>query len=107
MQKAAVLWTGGKDSVLALFESLRHFSIDRLVTFVPKPRHRFYAHPLELMNAQAESIGLPHQCLTVKEPFKDSYQKALSGLAQGGIDTVITGDIAPVDGQPNWINECA
>lgn len=107
MKKAAVLWTGGKDSALALFESLKQFSIDRLVTFVPELRHKFYAHPIELIQAQAESIGLPHQLFQIKEPFADSYREALCNLRDDGVQVVITGDVSHMGGYPNWIRERA
>ncbi|HET8702011.1 MAG TPA: diphthine--ammonia ligase, partial [Nitrococcus sp.] len=107
MEKAVVLWTGGKDSALALFESMKRFSIDRLVTFVPEPYHKFYAHPIELIQAQAQCIGLRHQLFQIKKPFVDSYRNALSSLRDDGLRVVITGDIATVAGCPNWIKECA
>ncbi len=37
--RAAVLWTGGKDSALALYEArLSGFTIVNLVTFIPEGR---------------------------------------------------------------------
>lgn len=103
MKKAAVLWTGGKDSALALFESHSSFQIDCLVTFTPESQCRFYAHPLPLIRAQAESIGLPHHCIPIKKPFDRSYTEAIAALRDDGIETVITGDIAQVNGYPNWV----
>lgn len=70
MKKAAVLWTGGKDSALALFESMGDFHIECLVTFVPTSGKNFVAHPLALMQLQAESIGLEHRCVPITEPFE-------------------------------------
>jgi diphthine-ammonia ligase len=49
MNKAAILWTGGKDSALAFFKGVNEgYSIERLITFVP-PNPIFLAHPLEIV----------------------------------------------------------
>ncbi len=103
---AAVLWTGGKDSVLALHEARQSgWHISRLVTFAP-PQPQFLAHPLEFMRLQAEALGLEHVLWTVNEPYAESYEAGLRWLqTTHKIDTVITGDIAEVGGSPNWIRE--
>jgi diphthine-ammonia ligase len=38
-------------------------------------------------------------------PVDKSYENAIAQLKKEGIDTLITGDIAEVDGAPNWIRE--
>lgn len=103
---AAVLWTGGKDSALALYQARRAgYRVGCLVTFVP-PERDFLAHPLAIMELQAEALGLPHILWPVREPFREGYEAGLRALKETmGIATVITGDIADVGGQPNWIRE--
>ena len=101
----AVLWTGGKDSALALHRSVGS-GVSELVTFVPPDAH-FRAHDLELMAWQARSLGLPHRQVVVGFPYQQGYERALSELLASGIECVVTGDIAAVDGQPNFISECA
>jgi len=107
-RNATVLWTGGKDSSLAFYEAkLLGYEIVNLVTFVPS-QPKFLAHPLRFMKYQAEALCLPHYTLEVNEPIKESYQKAIHSLKERyEIDTLITGDIAEVDGHPNWIRECS
>lgn len=102
----AVLWTGGKDSVLALHDVRRDgCQVRCLVTFAP-PATGFLAHPVDLMRLQAEALGLPHFLWPVEAPYAESYEAGLRWLRETmGIDTVVTGDIARVDGQPNWIRE--
>jgi len=102
---SAVLWTGGKDSALALHRSVAS-SVTELVTFVP-PQAHFQAHDLELMTWQARALGLPHRRVVVDAPYKQGYERALAELLASGIERVVTGDIAPVDGQPNFISVCA
>ncbi len=105
---AAVLWTGGKDSALALHEAdLDGCRVRCLVTFAP-PEPNFLAHPLAIVKLQAEALALRHFVWTVREPFRESYEDGLRWLKETmGIEVVITGDIAEVAGHPNWIRECS
>jgi diphthine-ammonia ligase len=99
---AAVLWTGGKDSALALYRAAR-LNVTELVTFVP-PEAEFRAHDLRLMAAQACAVGLPHRQMIVEPPFDAGYERAFRELRASGIERVISGDIAEVGGHPNFIN---
>lgn len=103
---AAVLWTGGKDSALALHEAGRdHCRVRCLLTFAPVAPE-FRAHPVTFMKRQANALGLPHYLWTVRGPMAESYEAGLRWLKEAlNIDTVITGDIAEVNGRPNWIRE--
>lgn len=106
-RNAAVLWTGGKDCGLAHWEAVEAgHRVTRLVTFAPESRE-FLSHPLEFMAYQAQAMGLPHQVIPVAEPYRESYVNAIRALAEQGVDALITGDIAEVDGYPNWIRECS
>ncbi|WP_066631838.1 Dph6-related ATP pyrophosphatase [Labilibacter marinus] len=107
MKKAAVLWTGGKDCAFALMDSIGKYNIVKLITFVPENHEEFFAHSIEVMKAQAYSIGLPHELIEVKEPFKEGYVAAMHQIKKSNIEVLITGDISTVDGHPNWITECA
>jgi len=106
--KAAVLWTGGKDSCLALLEAeLSGYEVESLITFSPGDSE-FRAHPLKFMKLQAEAMDRLHYTLEISEPYKESYEETISILKEKyGIDIIITGDIAEIDGQPNWIRECS
>jgi uncharacterized protein (TIGR00290 family) len=99
---AAVLWTGGKDSALALYHAAL-LNVTELVTFVP-PNAEFRAHNLRLMAAQARAIGLPHRQMLIEPPFETGYERAFCELRASGIERVVTGDIAELGGQPNFIN---
>ena len=103
-KKAAVLWTGGKDSCLALYEAIgAGYDVQRLVTFAP-PQPRFLAHPIEFMRYQAEALALPHDVLELCEPWADSYRRALRLLAGDyGITHIITGDIDEIPGHSEGI----
>jgi diphthine-ammonia ligase len=104
---AAVLWTGGKDSCLALHRVIdQGVSIACLATFVPADGQDFKAHPRQLMEKQARSLGLPHFFLEVKEPYEEGYEEGLAFLRdRRTIGAVVTGDIDAVAGHSNWIRE--
>jgi diphthine-ammonia ligase len=99
---AAVLWTGGQDSALALYRSVR-LDVTELVTFVP-PNADFRAHNLRLMAAQARAVALPHRHMVIEPPFDAGYERAFRELRASGIDCVVSGDIAAIGGQSNFIN---
>jgi uncharacterized protein (TIGR00290 family) len=101
-----MLWTGGKDSALALYEAGRGgYRVRCLVTFAP-PEPDFLAHPLAVVAMQARALALPYRVLTVRAPFEAGYEAGLRRLRdEMGIDCVVTGDIAEVNGNPNWIRE--
>lgn len=105
--KAAVLWTGGKDSCLALLAARERFDVRSLVTFVPDPPRPFLAHPQEAMRAQAAALGLPHRSLPVGSSCAEDYDRGIDQLAAEGIAVLVTGDMDRVDGQENWIVERA
>ena len=107
-RRVAILWTGGKDCSLALHRArLRGDQVVALVTFTPEQPH-FHAHSLELMALQARALDLPHELCTVTAPFAEGYRAAFATLrALCGVDTVVTGDIAEVGGQPNFVDDLA
>jgi len=106
MTDAAMLWTGGKDSALALQEARQTgYNIRCLVTFAPV-QAAFLAHPLDFIKLQAQAMALPHYVLPISTPYAEAYETSLRRLKDElGIDCVVTGDIAAGDGKPNWIRE--
>lgn len=107
--RVVVLWTGGKDSCLALFRVLEaNLHVCALATFVPGPDATFQAHPLEMMQRQALELGLHHELVTVSPPYRPSYEAGLARIkARFQADAVVTGDIDEVAAFPNWIAQCA
>lgn len=107
-KRVALLWTGGKDSWLALFrvlESKMHVCV--LATFVPSADAAFKAHPLELMQRQAKELGVHHELIVVSPPYRQSYEDGLARIKSlFRVDAVVTGDIDEVAGLPNWISQC-
>lgn len=107
--RVAVLWTGGKDSALALYRAVDEGArICALVTFVPSAEADFKAHPLPAMKVQAEQLGIEHCTISVSEPYREGYIAGLARVRDDfSVPAVVTGDIDLVDGMPSWIKECA
>jgi diphthamide synthase (EF-2-diphthine--ammonia ligase) len=73
-RSTAVLWTGGKDSALALYRARdAGASIDLLATFVPEGDVAFHAHPISQMRLQAQALRIPHTCVPIRQPYRESY----------------------------------
>ncbi|MFW9987453.1 MAG: diphthine--ammonia ligase [Candidatus Odinarchaeota archaeon] len=106
LKKATVLWTGGKDSALALYKAKNlGIEITNLCTFTPNDA-KFKSHPIKFMSLQAEALGIPHYILNIEEPYDISYEEQLNYLIENtGISMIISGDISEIGDYPNWIIE--
>lgn len=100
-RRVAFHWSGGKDSALALATLLRDDDVvvDRLVTTVHRDTGASTVHeiPAELLQAQADSIGLPLQTLAIPGPGLEGYVEAVAEAAatmrEEGIDAFAFGDL--------------
>ncbi|MCX6213316.1 diphthine--ammonia ligase [Spirosoma sp.] len=101
-QRAIMNWSGGKDSALALFHSLRseRWEIQTLLTSVNEQFGRVSMHGVrkELLVAQAEKLGIPLTLLSLPgdvsmEEYDARMQTTLQALAQQGSTHSIFGDI--------------
>jgi uncharacterized protein (TIGR00290 family) len=118
-RKAALLWSGGKDSALALYHA-RHGQSDprvvKLVTCISQAYDRVSMHGVRrrLVEEQADALGLPvdfvvippaddpacpmaHQAPGTSFPPNDTYTRAmlaaLARLRAEGVEVVVFGDI--------------
>lgn len=102
MRTVAFHWSGGKDSALALTALLADEGVvvDRLVTTVHGGSGASTVHgiPVDLLQAQADSIGLPLQTVTIPGPGLDGYVEAMDAAAtrmrREGIDAFAFGDLS-------------
>jgi len=109
---AAISWTGGKDCNLALLYAKRDPKLDvrYLVTFCPEGGS-FRAHPIKLMEAQAESLGMHLIFITIPKDTTDYMEAYVDGLRRikedYGIKVICTGDMDLVGTMDrNWIERC-
>ncbi|NYF98518.1 ATP-binding protein [Janibacter cremeus] len=102
MRTVAFHWSGGKDSALALTALLDDpdVVVDRLVTTVHREGGTSTVHeiPDDLLQAQADSIGLPLQIVAIPGPGLDGYVEAMDAAAtrmrREGIDAFAFGDLS-------------
>ncbi len=102
LPKAAMSWSSGKDSSMALYETIKSgkFEIVTLLTTVNSDYDRISMHGVrnELLHKQSELSGFP--VLEAKIPAKSSneiyqkaMQKAIDELKKLGVEYMIFGDI--------------
>lgn len=95
-QKFVASYSGGKDSSLALYHALQSGEALVLIVMLEEQglKSRSHAMSLEVIDAQAELIGLP--ILKASATWNDYEQQFLSLLSQAkqlGAETLVTGDI--------------
>jgi len=101
-EKAIVLWSGGKDSALALYEILKsgRYEVLELLTTVTKDQDKVSIHEVRrvLLEQQANALGFPLEKTFISKGASDSeYEKellkALKRLRDNGVSAVVFGDI--------------
>jgi uncharacterized protein (TIGR00290 family) len=101
-EKALFTWSGGKDSVMALYELQKagNYEISALLTTVTKDYDRISMHGVRrvLLEQQADSLGyLLDQVFISKSSSNEEYEtkmrEILEKYLKTGISTVVFGDI--------------
>ena len=97
----ALMWSGGKDSALALDRALRAgIEVARLITLYDSAtrRVRFHATRVEMLEAQAAAIGIRLRAIpTTWAEMEANLRKELSSLREEGFTGVVFGDIHLAD----------
>ena len=100
-KRYALMWSGGKDSALALDRSWRAgLDIGRLISFYDSAtrRVRFHATRVEMLEAQAAAIGVELQAIPTSWPeMEASLGRELAHLQAEGFAGVVLGDIHLAD----------
>jgi len=98
--RLGVLFSGGKDSTLALMKAMQSNEVVCLITAVSKnpESYMFHTPNIELTKLQAEAIGLPLiQKVTEgvkEEELKDLKEAIKKSKEKFGIEGIVTGAIA-------------
>ncbi len=104
----ALMWSGGKDSCLALARARRQgLAVETLVNFYDAATGcvRFHATRRELIAAQAFALGLRLiQAPTRPDTYEAVFRRTLTQLAASGCRGVVFGDIHLVDVRA-WFEE--
>jgi len=101
VKKALFCWSGGKDSSFALYKVLqdKEYEVVALFTTINENFKRVSMHGVkeELIEKQAESIGLPLLKMYVKEGSNAEYERNMESFLleqkARGVEHVIFGDI--------------
>jgi uncharacterized protein (TIGR00290 family) len=97
----AFMWSGGKDSALALDRAIRSgIVVDCLLSFYDSAtrRVRFHATRVEMLEAQAAAIGIELRAIPTTWPeMEASLGQELSSLREEGFSGVVFGDIHLAD----------
>jgi diphthine-ammonia ligase len=92
-----MMWSGGKDSALALDRAVRAgIDVARLINFYDSAsgRVRFHATRVEVLQAQAAAIGIELRAIATSWPEMDTALAVeLSSLSREGFSGVVFGDI--------------
>lgn len=108
MSGHALMWSGGKDSALALWRARqRGLGVDWLVNVYDRAteRVRFHATPIRAIALQAEAAGVPLVSVpTDWETFDESLKGAFTALTRQGCRGIVFGDIHLADVR-GWYEE--
>lgn len=98
--KAAVLFSGGKDSTMSAYEAIENgWKIEYLVSMISENRESYMYHStnIHLTELSAESMGIPlikAGTKGEKEKELDDLKRVLSDLKDKGIEAIFTGALA-------------
>ena len=95
-QKFIVSYSGGKDSTLALYHTMQVGKALGLIVMLEEHglRSRSHAMSMEIIQAQANALGLP--IITASSSWNDyetEFLKLLADAKQQGADVLVTGDL--------------
>ncbi|MBI3402850.1 MAG: diphthine--ammonia ligase [Acidobacteria bacterium] len=94
--RAAISWSGGKDSCAALHRTRADFDVVSMLTMFDEGVARSRSHGLrpEILEAQADRLGLRHTISRCTwETYNAAFSDALAHLKRDGVTHVIFGDI--------------
>jgi len=82
-EKIVFCWSGGKDSALALHDILINetYEVVSLLTTITEPYDRISMHGVrrELLDRQAESLGLPLHVIGIPDPCSNEiYEQRMA-----------------------------
>ena len=95
-QKFIVSYSGGKDSTLALYHAMQVGKAIGLIVMLEEQglRSRSHAMSMEIIQAQANALGLP--IITTSSSWNDyetEFLKLLADAKQQGAEVLVTGDL--------------
>lgn len=95
-QKFIASFSGGKDSVLALYKAMKVGEAVGLIVMLEEEGKRSRSHgmPPELLQAQAEAIGLPiYTAASSWTDYEQNFMELLATAKNQGAEVLVTGDL--------------
>ncbi|WP_332645704.1 diphthine--ammonia ligase [Lysinibacillus sp. 54212] len=95
-RKFIASFSGGKDSVLALYKAMKVGEAVGLIVMLEEEGERSRSHgmPPELIRAQATSIGLPvYTAASSWEDYEEVFMSLLKKAKNQGAEVLVTGDL--------------
>lgn len=106
--KVAASWSGGKDSAYALYLAKQqgHEIVNLLTTMSSGDKSKFHMIRSDLLDAQADAIGIPLIKKQIgNETYERDFKAALAELKAKGVEGLVTGDICEVAvHEKGWLN---
>lgn len=103
-EKFIASFSGGKDSVLALYKASKVGKAIGLIVMLEEEGKRSRSHgmPPELIQAQARSIGLPVSTAAASwTDYETEFLRLLENAKELGTETLVTGDL-DIEGHASW-----
>lgn len=95
-RRSIVSFSGGKDSSLALYHALQSGTVIGLIVMLEEQgqRSRSHAMPLDIIQAQADAIGLPvFMTSSSWADYEDKFIDLMNQAKQKGAEVLVTGDL--------------
>jgi uncharacterized protein (TIGR00290 family) len=106
--KVAVAWSGGKDSCLACYKTIKEgYKISNLlVMMADESTSNFHLINSNLLDDQSDAIGIPIiKQITSPDTYENNFRNALLELKNRGIEGLVTGDVFDVSlHEPGWLD---
>lgn len=106
--KFALSYSGGKDSMLALYRAigLGHEPVALITTYNEKRQNsHFHEIPFTLLEQAADSLGIPLILIkTEGERYAQDFENCLAGLKDQGVELCVFGDI-DLEEHFTWCND--
>ncbi|HBO71088.1 MAG TPA: diphthine--ammonia ligase [Acinetobacter sp.] len=95
-RRSIVSFSGGKDSSLALYHALQSGTVIGLIVMLEEQgqRSRSHAMPLDIIQAQADAIGLPvFMASSSWADYEDKFIDLMNQAKQKSAEVLVTGDL--------------
>ncbi|WP_026094061.1 Dph6-related ATP pyrophosphatase [Acinetobacter venetianus] len=95
-RRSIVSFSGGKDSSLALYHALQSGTVIGLIVMLEEQGQRSLSHamPLDIIQAQADAIGLPvFMTSSSWADYEDKFIDLMNQAKQKGAEVLVTGDL--------------